>query len=130
MPPAFVPEGHLIVAQRFSVGVIAEGPRVPKGRLKVQRSISTVPSGRNRMEYANPMLKHWAIIGSPSGAPLPRRPPHRRFRIRDFSGSAGGRVWPNLAHPAGAFDRWVGIDSFAFRIFFFRRRLFLTVFNK
>src|SRR5262249_9709061 len=58
-----VPEGHLAIAQRFSVGIREKRAQVPKGRLiRISNGIPVVPSGLMRHNNRNPTLKRWAIL--------------------------------------------------------------------
>src|SRR5258708_35273778 len=55
-----VPKGHLIIAQRFSVGEVTPAIQVPKGRLKKPRF---QPSLLDFSCYGpNPTLKRWANL--------------------------------------------------------------------
>jgi len=64
-----VPEGHLAIAQRFSVGFGRQEERVPKGRLN-RRTVPIVPSGLDHGENRDPTLKRWAILKHPFGMEL------------------------------------------------------------
>src|SRR5258706_5942345 len=61
-----VPEGHLRIAQRFSVGFNGKTALVPKGRLKVSKLYSR-PFGTHTARLSTPTLKRWAILRCPSG---------------------------------------------------------------
>ena len=71
-PPAFVPEGRPRIARRFNAGITPGTAPVPKGRLRVGRTMANVtpiqPSLRDLFPRpANPALKCRAILGCPSG---------------------------------------------------------------
>ena len=77
---ACVPEGHLKIAQRFSVGLARITCQVPKGRLN--RLFAVQPSLRDWRSPTTgyPTLKRWAIINHPSGM-KPNQPASVSWKI-------------------------------------------------
>src|SRR5215471_15999114 len=64
-----VPEGHLRIAQRFSVGKEAPCGLLPEGTADAGEIVAWLsrPFGTRFRTTRNPTLKHWAIVACPFG---------------------------------------------------------------
>ncbi len=73
----FIPEGCLIIAQRFNVGCRAQSRLSPEGTAEIAQIPSAVPSGLILRTSLVPTLKRWAIVACPSGTGALRTSPRR-----------------------------------------------------
>ena len=69
-----VPEGHLRIAQRFSVGFGGRWDQ-PSPEGAADPTLLNRPSGTYPFGCGDPTLKHWAIVTHPSGTHLIQSPP-------------------------------------------------------
>ena len=86
----FIPEGCLIIAQRFNVGCRAQSCFSPEGTAEIARIPSAVPSGLRPLPALVPTLKRWAIVACPSGTEA-----SRTFRLCLRAINPSGVGFPN-----------------------------------